>query len=102
MRLGTIPKEINYFLKQKSIMTIILQEGSWIWARTGESIDFSSWGAGEPNNTPPYNEDCALVDGRWYVLYQDFLWNDLECSFAKWGRYQNRPICQKKIAIFDQ
>ena len=76
----------------------LFQEGSWVWVRTDEPLDFSAWGTGEPDNAAPYNEDCAMF----FAYDPDFKWNDLECSFAKWGKYQNRPICQRKITIFDQ
>ena len=45
-------------------------EGSWVW-ETGESVSYTNWGSGEPNNSG--DEDCAH-------LYDSGVWNDHRCS----------------------
>ncbi|MSQ02302.1 MAG: hypothetical protein EXR71_10505 [Myxococcales bacterium] len=53
----------------------VASEGSWVW-ETGESVAYTNWGSGEPNNVG--NEDCAqlLDSGRW---------NDHQCSGLSTG-----------------
>lgn len=45
-------------------------EGSWVW-ETGESVSYTNWGSGEPNNSG--DEDCAH-------LYDSGVWNDHRCA----------------------
>ncbi|XP_052085772.1 perlucin-like protein [Mytilus californianus] len=60
-------------------------EGQWEWASTGDSLDYSNWFPGEPNNSNG-QEDCLLTGG----VYNTF-WNDSPCS------NQIKYICEKKM-----
>ena len=76
----------------------LFQEGTWIWVRTGEPLDFSAWGPGKPDNKAPYNEDCAMF----FAYDPDFKWNHLECSVANTEKFANHPICQFFFTNLDQ
>ena len=69
------------------------QEGSWIWIRTGESLDFSAWNTGEPNNTYN-NENCLWLEK--FENNADFKWVDSRCFLNA------KPICQREFTIVEQ
>ncbi|XP_033743957.1 C-type mannose receptor 2-like [Pecten maximus] len=51
----------------------IAKEGGWQWQESGESLTYSNWNTGEPNNHG-HVEDCGtLVGGQGF-------WNDMPCS----------------------
>ena len=76
-------------------MMTLFQEGGWVWVRTGEPLDFSAWGPGEPNNLFD-GEDCLHLEYN-----KNYKWNDYPC-FTTSVNYAWKPICQKDITTFNQ
>ena len=97
------------------LFLIILQEGKWIWQRSGlefEFTNYTNWGPNEPNNHDHFDRyfdfDLYLSDKSEYyqtlhrreIIGEDCLefigndkgmWNDAHCSYTK-----RNPICQLK------
>jgi len=48
-------------------------EGSWVLESNGESVPFTDWKTGEPNDAGSEGEDCAHWDS-------DMKWNDRHCD----------------------
>ncbi|XP_062587349.1 perlucin-like [Saccostrea cucullata] len=62
-----------------------IQEGKYIWHTTQDNVDFTDWGAGEPNDQG-HTEDCAELFHPF-----NFQWNDAPCSV------KSNFICEKLI-----
>jgi C-type mannose receptor len=60
-------------------------EGTFTWA-SGQTISFSNWNEGEPNNYGG-SEDCGMMRG------EDTLWNDSGCG------NKHKSICEIQPAI---
>ena len=58
--------------------TDLLVDGEWIWAKTGQPIDYFRWGPGEPNSVHMKmgGEDCIDL-----IRHKDFMWNDEPCEY---------------------
>ncbi|XP_053376929.1 brevican core protein-like [Mercenaria mercenaria] len=55
-------------------------EGKYIWVLSGNTVSFTNWQSGEPNNVS--NEDCIIVNSENY-------WVDIPCG---WNR---KYICEQ-------
>ena len=74
------------------LMKLLLhtQEGTFVWANTGNPLEFEAWGNNEPNDYGS-GEDCAVMKcPQWY---DGCFWNDVPCSL------KYRPICGKEPSI---
>ncbi|XP_033726202.1 low affinity immunoglobulin epsilon Fc receptor-like isoform X2 [Pecten maximus] len=60
-------------------------ENEWIWERTGETIGYTRWAPGEPNDFRR-QEDCLFMRSR-----RDRLWIDAQC------RVKSYFICMKSL-----
>ena len=58
-------------------LTDFLQEGTWQWMSTKASPEFTSWGAGEPDNVVGQEggQDCV------YIL-RNGVWDDESCFYS--------------------
>ena len=75
-----------------------MQEGDWVWLRTGQKIDFQPWGPTEPDNgipNPGHSEDCLelVYDQNAIDTANEWYWNDLGCFDLV--DHQTKPICEK-------
>lgn len=61
-----------------------ITEGLWVWASTMETIRYTNWEQGEPNNYIGIDEDCLEL------YLSNFKWNDIRCTHA------NHFICEKE------
>lgn len=61
-----------------------ITEGLWVWASTMETIRYTNWEQGEPNNYIGIAEDCLEL------YLSNFKWNDIRCTHA------NHFICEKE------
>ena len=70
----------------------LFQEGSWVWIRTGEPIEFSAWRQGQPDNEND-NENCLHSIFKW-----GYKWNDFPgVNVLDYDGNPNKPICQKNL-----
>merc|ERR1712037_664165 len=69
--------------------TDLNREGSWYWAHSLESMEYSGWFPGEPNNYLG-DENCALIWSNEVPNRKSF-WNDYHCS------YDSYSICQQTL-----
>lgn len=56
--------------------TDIATEGTFLWDTTGESLVYTNWRSGEPNDGGIQGEDCAIIEGDSATQ----TWDDRECS----------------------
>ena len=61
-------------------------EGTWVLESNGESLPFSNWGTGEPNNAYS-SENCAHFN-----LY--LKWNDRSCDSVEQSGYIWTALCE--------
>lgn len=61
-----------------------ITEGLWVWASTMETIRYTNWEQGEPNNYIGIAENCLEL------YLSNFKWNDIRCTHA------NHFICEKE------
>ncbi|XP_052717131.1 perlucin-like [Crassostrea angulata] len=66
-----------------------ITEGLWVWASTMETIRYTNWEQGEPNNYIGIAEDCLEL------YLSNFKWNDIRCTHA------NHFICEKELSTQD-
>ena len=69
------------------------KEGNWRWERTGEPMQFSAWGVGQPDSHDIFGhtEDCLhLFSTQWAG---DRSWNDHICVHVPDEQFF-RPLCQ--------
>merc|ERR1719264_2150728 len=69
--------------------TDLNREGSWYWPHSLESMEYSGWFPGEPNNYLG-DENCALIWSNEVPNRKSF-WNDYHCS------YDSYSICQQTL-----
>ncbi len=43
---------------------LFFQEGTFVWQDSFETVDYSNWGSGEPNNASG-DQDCVLLVKEW-------------------------------------
>ena len=76
-------------------MMTLFQEGSFIWIRTGEPLDFSAWYPGEPDGGDDH--DCLHFNN----FNENSEWSDHYCDVrSPYYTYPFKPICQRKITTF--
>ncbi len=51
------------------------QEGTYIWAETGETLAYSRWNGEQPNNLIGGTEHCLEMRREY-----NYTWNDLSCD----------------------
>merc|ERR1712060_166279 len=64
-----------------------LSEGNWTLESTGESLCFSDWKNGEPNDQG--GEDCA----HW-TSSLEMKWHDFNCDFGSLFGYTYNALCE--------
>ncbi|XP_033761145.1 lectin BRA-3-like isoform X2 [Pecten maximus] len=62
-------------------------EGTWRWTDNDEDVNFSNWGANQPNNWGS-GQDCLSIG---YETGGDRVWNDDDCNMYK------PYICEKAV-----
>ncbi|XP_062568465.1 perlucin-like protein [Saccostrea cucullata] len=85
----------NDFLRKHSIdmgihsdfwigLTDDSSEGNWEWLPSGNTVSFSDWAPGQPDNG--HNEDCVLLSHS-----KHYHWNDDQCDNSHYF------ICEREI-----
>ncbi|XP_048780982.2 echinoidin-like [Ostrea edulis] len=73
--------EVSYWLGGNDLEV----EGTFKWARSGESVTFTDWNPGQPDDFHS-GEDCMELQGA-----MDYHWNDLPCTA------RHRFICESPV-----
>ena len=61
--------------------------GSFVWIHNNQSVSFTNWQEGEPNNGGQvYIEHCCMIG-----YFKKGLWNDFPCD------YNLKFICKKQV-----
>merc|ERR1719264_2195240 len=83
-RQNSFSRKINFWLGINDRHS----EGHWVLESTGESVVFTNWQSGEPNNRGnPGSENCAYI-----TMYN--VWNDLDCNYPP-GTWKRTALCEK-------
>ena len=65
-------------------------EGHWVLESTGESVVFTDWNSGEPNNNGRSGtENCVHINPSYYK------WNDLDCNDKPGNGWMRTALCEK-------
>uniref|UniRef100_A0A023EFS7 Putative secreted protein n=1 Tax=Aedes albopictus TaxID=7160 RepID=A0A023EFS7_AEDAL len=71
----------------------ILEEGVFRWKSTGETLNYTNWKAGQPNNYDG-EEHCVHLQ---YISKVGFKWNDDQCSKKKY--FICEKVCQSTQVV---